>query len=1137
MTSRALKAGLIVVQIAALAIAIGAAALVFLYWRMGQAPVSLGLFRPSVEAAIERRLPDGYQASIEAIDIRRIAAEGAIQIDVAGLRVLNADDVSAAEAPLVTFSFSLRDALLGKAVPRTARVQGAKFRIIRKRDLSVEIPVAKPESRNRRRSPLSALIDGAFLDSAFQSAQMEGAQITFYDVASGRAWSAPDAGVSLTRTTTGLTARIAGEIDMHGTRAGIDAQAEYRESEGVIDVAVSGANFPVGDLLSTFYGDDAAFLDAPVSGEAVISFTAEGDVRASRFDAEVGDGALVIGGLRREISRIAWIMAFDPMRNRFAIEQLSFDVEGAKGEIAGGVSISFGEDIRQPERVSFDLSSDEIEIAAPEWLEEPLTFTGNRLSGQYQLRNQMLIVETLDLSVEGLSATGFFSLELPSAANGARPPSPGVIADLAFQGGLDPQRLLNIWPKKNIAMGARDWVADRLISADIDSLKFNMDLPPGAVGEDGALPDDAMTLTFDARNVAAHYVTGMTPLTGGAGSGELRGNSFRLNVKRAQVGDVAISKGEVVFPEFIPKWRPTYYRFTAKGEAEAMLGVLDQEPLLLLSKVDLSPEQFSGKVSADIEVMRPNKRDVDIREYGYKGKATFEAMNIAELVGDVQFSEASGTIDLETRSMTVRAKALLADDAPIDLTWRQNFYQEDGPSQIAMSGVFDSSTGDLFGVSARQFVRGPVRFDARATGDLGAFQSLDVDTDFAEAAMSIDMFGWRKPANEPASGSLKMRFAEDGVYVDALTIHGENSADIDGALFFDASGALQSANFKRFSLADAAELAITAKRDAPGLLVFTAVGPFLNAGAMIEQLFEGPDGKSADGGVWGPGVALTARIDEVAMRNGVTYVDAALDMRRDAQTLQALDFTAFAENGAPLKATLSYTGAETGPQRAVEAETSEIGALLSGVFGLNSIEGGEGIVRMVLDPYGAPGVSGELEARDLHVVNAPLLARILSAGSLDGLANLLNGEGIDFDYAAGEFDYADGMLTIDDMQARGSSVGITADGDISFGAGGRARLNGAVAPVYQLNSALGAAPIIGDILVGKQGEGIVAFSYSVGGETANPTVIVNPLSALTPGIFRRLMQPQTQQQNRPQTQPAPEIAPTPAPENAVPVDE
>ena len=106
---------------------------------------------------------------------------------------------------------------------------------------------------------------------------------------------------------------------------------------------------------------------------------------------------------------------------------------------------------------------------------------------------------------------------------------------------------------------------------------------------------------------------------------------------------------------------------------------------------------------------------------------------------------------------------------------------------------------------------------------------------------------------------------------------------------------------------------------------------------------------------------------------------------------------------------------------------------------------------------------------------------------------------------------------------------LAADGAAAMNEGGDISLTGAIAPVYQVNSILGNAPIIGDILVGRKGEGILALSYSVTGERVTPTVTVNPLSALTPGIFRRLFETQrvTPEMLSGEEQPAEEIeAPT-----------
>lgn len=1122
MKKRAMKSAIIAIEVVAIAIAISAAVLVFLYWRLGQGPVSLGLMKSGVERVAETRLPDGFDASIGAIELVRAPARGEYRLTLSTIEILDADDELAASAPEVTFTFGAGDFLGGGAAPRTVTADGALLRIVRRRNQNIELPVAATPKENKPRFSISSLLERRVNNTAFRSVDISNAEITFLDEASGRSWTAPSAQVVVERNDDGLIARAHGEIDTGGGPAGIDANATYTAQEGLVNVVVDGDNFPVGDLLGTFYSAGSAILDAPVSGKARITFTPDGDVVSSSFSASAREGFLVLGGSRRAISSIVWTTDFDPNQNVFDVKEFAFDVEGAEGLVTGEVGISFGDDIRKPERVSFDLRAAEILVDLPDLFPEILPVTDVALAGQYVLPERRLTMQTLDAQSAGLKAAGDLSFVMARAEDGARAPSPGVIANIAFEGALDPQRLLMIWPKP-LALGARDWIEARLETATIENLNFAMDMAPGAIAEDGAVPDDAMTFTFDARNVGAYYVPGMTMLSEGAGSGVLRGNSFHLDVKKARINDIAITRGEVSFPTFMPKWEPTYYRFTAVGEADAMLSILDEKPLGFLSKVNLRPDQFSGDATAEVEIMRPNKRYVASEEYGYDGKATFENMTIADLIGDVQFLNAKGAVDLKTRSLKVTADAALIDDAPINLIWRQNFYREDGPSDIAISGVFDAATGDLFGISSRQFVRGPVAFDAKAIGDLGAFERLNVKTDFTNAALSVDLLGWRKPAGTPASGDVVMHFEDGAVVVDTLAMTG-GGVDIAGALSLNASGALQSAAMPLFYLEDAADLIITAERDATGMLGFTAVGEFLNVGSLIEQLLDAPgdvapaqnDGDTGGGAIdWGQGITLNARIDRLAMRGGVEYRNAALDLARNADQMQMLDFSAFGEDNKPLTVTMALTGAEDGPQHAIEARTSGIGDLMAGLFDVKSVRGGEGSMRLMQHEEGVGGFSGQLEARNLQLVNAPLLARILSAGSLGGIANLLNGDGIAFDYAFGEFDYGGGQLSVKGMRATGSSVGITAEGDVGFGPSAHTSLNGAVAPIYGLNSMLGNAPLIGDLLVGKKGEGLVAFSYRVNGDLANPSVFVNPLSVLTPGILRGLMAPASENDETP----------------------
>lgn len=1102
----AAKAGLIFLEAAAVLLAVFAAGAAFLYWRLERGPISLDILKPSAEFAVERRLPANYQCDIATITLARAEKRGAYVMRLVEVSVRDTEDMEAARADAVRLSFAVGDLLKGKIGPQTINADGAAFRVVRNAAQSVELPVA-PRGRKKNAFPsLDVLFDGDLLESAFDHAEMTGAQVTFLDVASGRTWTSENAHIAIGRSAEGLDAEIRADIDLNGAPAAIRANIYYTEQSEILTADIDGEKFPAGDILSMFYGEGAAIVDAPVSGKAVISFTADGDVLSSRFSARIDAGRLNLGGEPAPIEFIEWETRFNPETNRFAVDRLSFDVDGSSGELFGVVGLTFGDDVRNPQRIKFNLVSEPLTVNLPGFLAGPLPVDRAAVSGLYSIPDHLLALDTINLDFLEVGASGAFTATFAQAGGEGDESSPGIQADIRIDGALDPERLLKLWPL-TAGAGARDWVADRLAAATITDIVAKMDLKPGAIGPNGEMPDEAMNISFKANSVKAYYVREMTPLTQASGGGELRGNSFYMTVDSGRVGDIAISEGEVSFPEFIPKWRPTYYRFKAAGRTDAILGVLDQDPLRLLSKINLSPSQFQGDAVARVEIMRPNKQDVAQEEYRYSGTATFENTTVSGLTGDVDLTDAEGEVDLKARSVTIQADARLAA-APLDIVWVQNFFEQDGPSRITVAGTVDSTTGDLFGVASRRFVHGPVGVKATALGDIGDFEALDLEADFSAAALTVDALGWRKPPGAPAMGKIGMTFSPDGVEVGQIDVVGQGVA-LKGGLAFRGDGALKAADIERFFFDGAADLALTAERDETDALSVTAVGPYFKAGPVIERMLKGAGGEdNKEGFKWGSGLAATARIDRMELRNGIEYRDATLDFWRDAKRLQALNFSALDAGGAPLRVAMAQVDDETGPSQTIEARTSQIGDLLNGVLGLTSISGGEGVMEIDLGEPGARGLTGHIEARNLIVTKAPLLARVFSAGSLDGLANLLNGEGINLTYAYGAFDLADGVLAVKDFRATGPSVGMTADGAVAMGVGGGVNFHGAVAPIYQLNSALGSAPIIGDILVGKKGEGIVALSYTVSGERADPAVLVNPLSALTPGIFRNIMQPQ-----------------------------
>ncbi|MEK7801556.1 MAG: AsmA-like C-terminal domain-containing protein, partial [Pseudomonadota bacterium] len=69
---------------------------------------------------------------------------------------------------------------------------------------------------------------------------------------------------------------------------------------------------------------------------------------------------------------------------------------------------------------------------------------------------------------------------------------------------------------------------------------------------------------------------------------------------------------------------------------------------------------------------------------------------------------------------------------------------------------------------------------------------------------------------------------------------------------------------------------------------------------------------------------------------------------------------------------------------------------------------------------------------------------------------------------------------------------------------GRMDMSGTFVPMSQINSFVNKIPLIGNLLTGGKNGGIIAATYAVKGPSNDPTVMVNPLSVLTPGFLRTL---------------------------------
>lgn len=138
---------------------------------------------------------------------------------------------------------------------------------------------------------------------------------------------------------------------------------------------------------------------------------------------------------------------------------------------------------------------------------------------------------------------------------------------------------------------------------------------------------------------------------------------------------------------------------------------------------------------------------------------------------------------------------------------------------------------------------------------------------------------------------------------------------------------------------------------------------------------------------------------------------------------------------------------------------------------------------------------GRLEGKSIKIRGAPAMADLLGAISGVGLLEQLNGKGIVFtDYQA-RFRLTPTQVIILSSSAVGASMGVSMDGYYNLGSS-TLNMQGVISPVYFVNG-------IGRIFT-RKGEGLFGFNYRMTGKASDPKIKVNPLSILTPGMFREI---------------------------------
>ncbi len=168
----------------------------------------------------------------------------------------------------------------------------------------------------------------------------------------------------------------------------------------------------------------------------------------------------------------------------------------------------------------------------------------------------------------------------------------------------------------------------------------------------------------------------------------------------------------------------------------------------------------------------------------------------------------------------------------------------------------------------------------------------------------------------------------------------------------------------------------------------------------------------------------------------------------------------------------------------------------------------KGFDEGVLDFYSSKNSDesiSKLKIYDFKLKELPLLTKILTLASLQGIADTLSGEGIRFDEFEMNFKNKGSLMTIEEIYAIGPAISILMEGYVEKNK--LISLRGTLVPATTINKFIGSLPVLGKILVGsKTGEGVFGVSFKIKGPPKKLETSVNPIKTLTPRFITRTLE-------------------------------
>ena len=276
-------------------------------------------------------------------------------------------------------------------------------------------------------------------------------------------------------------------------------------------------------------------------------------------------------------------------------------------------------------------------------------------------------------------------------------------------------------------------------------------------------------------------------------------------------------------------------------------------------------------------------------------------------------------------------------------------------------------------------------------------------------------------------------------------------------------------------------------------------GSILNADTIITNLLQSKDDQQLD--IFKENINIKLNLSDVNLDNDTSVRNLNGKLQIIDNKIDNANISAQFANNENLKFTINTKGGE----KITTLFSSRAKPL---VKRYKFIQGFKDNDEGYLDFYSSKkdGVSNsKLIINNFKVKEIPVLAKLLALASLQGIADLLTGEGIRFTDFEMNFTNKDKLMTIEELYALGPAISILIEGYIDEN--DLISLRGTLVPATTINKSIASIPLIGDLLIGKKaGEGVFGVSFKVKGPPKKLETTVNPLKTLTPRFITRTLE-------------------------------